>query len=408
MSQSSENKTFEDPIFIIFLFLMFIAAILLLWYFIHEYVAVTYVYIRYVEILPFWLIGKYIDLPGVNEAYEYMYKLCRPDQTSLIGLCTRNMADVSIFELMESSIVINIIFSVFLMKRLLRYVKIVKDKHPKLKFRREHNVESFINEQKVNHKHLKVFTKLDLIDKDLNDPIYGMLSTVRGFCYTNKLISGWIKCDDSSYIPQLDYRKIETCLIKQLGCLWTGNTLSSLNTTEIILLAVAIPRVAATDVSLSDVEYKKAMQESEDLINKFWDIFGESLTPNIDTTQEQEIIVRYYKQSDKVRNFFSKHAYVRTIIYGLITEARRLGVLSAADLGWIQFYDREMFSILSTIGRQTAFPEACATLSHFLYEARMGEGYPEPLIDKSIEGIKYVMTDIYKFTDEDIKNYNAI
>ncbi|MBJ8931587.1 secretion/conjugation apparatus DotM-related subunit [Citrobacter freundii] len=406
MSQSSENKTFEDPIFIIFLFFGIIAGLLVFWYYVHEYVAIAYVYIRYVEILPLWLIGKYIDLPGVNESYEYIYKLCRPDPTSIVGLCTRNMGDVSIFEIMKSSILINLIISVFIMRRLLKYAKIVKTKHPKLKFRREHNVETFINEQKINHKHLNVFTKLNLIDKDLNDPIYGMLLTVRGFCYKNKLISGWSKCDDGSYIPLLDYRRTEGVLINQLGRLWTGNTLSELSESEIILLAVAIPRVAATDISLSDDEYKKSMQESENLLNKFWDLFGETLTPTIDTSIEQELIVRYYKKSEKVRNIFSKHAYVRTIIYGLITEARRLGVLSAADFGWMQFYDREMYSILSTMGRQTAFPEACAVLSHYLYEARMGEGYPEPLIDKSIEGIKYVITDIYKFTDEDIKNYN--
>lgn len=408
MSANHEDRVKADPFLIIFIFVVVAIVLSSLWNSVHGYVSLLYIYIRYVEVFPLWLAGKYLNFPILNQAYNYIYDLCQPDNYSIIGWCTRNPEEITVDEIVQSSGIINFILSIVLLKKIYRYTQYIKKRHPKLLYKKEHNLDSFIAEQSVNHRHLKLFQQVDLISKDLRDPLYGMSLTVRDFCYKHQLIIGWQECDDKSFIPTLDYAKTERSLINQLGMLWTGNKLNEISRAEIILLAIAIPRVAATDIKLNDEEYKSAMDDSKKIIKKLWDYFSNSLNPDIDVSYEMNIITSYYKMSEKVRDIFSRHAYVRTIIYALITEARRLGVLSAADMGWMQFYDREMYFNLSSIGRQTAFPEACAVMCHFLYECRIGEAYPEPLVDKSIEGIKYVLTDVYKFTKEDVNNYSKI
>lgn len=420
MDGKEQRNPFEDPIALIFIIVVVFVGAMVLWNTIHTYFATIIVYVRYVEAIMLWLPGKYFNLPLFNQAYELIYGLCKPDNNSIIGLCTRDMSTITLGQLLETSIPFNIIFSIFFLKKIYCFNKEIRSYHPKIKFKKEHNVFSFINEQKINFKHISLYEKLDLLDKDLTDPVYGMSETVRQFCFKNKLIDGWQEMDDKSFVPTLNIQKTLNILSAQLGQVWSGNKLNELSVSETIIIAIAVPRVAATDSALSNEEFDKAMSDSNNLLMKMWEYFDldkivgdgvvkdEHLHPSIDLEEPRKLIVKYYQESEKVRAIFNKHAYVRTIIYGLITESRRLGVLSAADLGWMQFFDREMYFILSTIGRQTAFAEACGVLSHFLYEIRIGDSYPEPLVDKGMEGIKFIMTEVIKFTKEDIKHYNKI
>lgn len=49
--------------------------------------------------------------------------------------------------------------------------------HPKLRFTRTHNIKSYVQENKAQYPHLRMFAELDLIAQPLDHPVFGMSQT---------------------------------------------------------------------------------------------------------------------------------------------------------------------------------------------------------------------------------------
>jgi intracellular multiplication protein IcmP len=428
------------------------------WFVFHSYLSELYIYMRYVELVIPAAIGSIIHLPVFNEAREWVNYYCQPQGWGVFGICTRDFSTVEMKDIIKSTMIINFIFiapTIYIAIK--SYIKIDK-KHPKRLFRKEHNIHSFMMEKQHEYKHLKMFVNIDMISKDLDDPLFGMPLSSREFVRINNLIEGWQKNQDGkTFTPTLDIKKTRDVFIEQMGKLWTGNNFMELSVSEILMMAITVPLVAATDSSLSDEEFKIIKKDSSKIINFCWDQFippphkkgkeesyeppphkkgkeesyeppphkkgkeesyeppphkkgkeesYEWLKPDIDITESRKIIIKYYKKSEQVRNIFKKHAYVSTIIYGLFYEARRLGVLQAAEVRWLRFFDRRMFIIIENIGRPSAFPEGCAVHGHFLFETKMGTAYSEPLIVKAIEGLQNSIQS-YKYEESHVAKYSS-
>jgi len=117
-------------------------------------------------------------------------------------------------------------------------------------------------------------------------------------------------------------------------------------------------------------------------------------------------IIQKYIKHPNASAILHAHAFVRTIIFAMFFQARRLGVLPPAEMRWLRFFDRDMWYALQTIGRQAGFPEAPGILSHFLYECKAGASLAEPQLDKAVNGLEQAMS-AYKYTEADKKRYEA-
>ena len=129
------------------------------------------------------------------------------------------------------------------------------------------------------------------------------------------------------------------------------------------------------------------------------------LSPDIDLTRAREVI-RQYIRHKPVQAIIEKHAFNRTVLFGLFMQARRLGVLPPAEMRWLRFYDRGLWYVLETIGRQAGFAEAAGVLSHFLYEAKAGRSIVEPQVDKAVSGLETAINN-FKFPQEERARYAA-
>ncbi|WP_237723074.1 hypothetical protein [Pseudomonas putida] len=130
------------------------------------------------------------------------------------------------------------------------------------------------------------------------------------------------------------------------------------------------------------------------------------LKPDIPLEKPRAIIQKYIKHPN-ASAILHAHAFVRTIIFAMFFQARRLGVLPPAEMRWLRFFDRDMWYALQTIGRQAGFPEAPGILSHFLYECKAGVSLAEPQLDKAVNGLELAMS-AYKYSDADKKRYEDL
>ncbi|WP_288501578.1 type IV secretion protein [uncultured Pseudomonas sp.] len=393
------------------------------WYFAHDKISSAYAYIRYVELWIPSVLGELTSAPGFSSIAQWVAHLCAP--SGLIGACQRNFASVAWSEITSSSLYINgfwlLVISVLSVRMFLR----INRSHPKLKFSRTHNIKSFVEENKAQYPHLRMFAELDLISQPLDHPVFGMSQTSRQFAYKHLLISGWKHQGDRSWVPTLDRDKTYEVMRRQLGQHWTR--VANLSPAETLLIAIALPRVVATDTSLDDNAYRAAMADSERMIAWCWAQFAPSpgasgkgpsgkakstgepyawLKPDLLLDEPRAVIQKYIKHPN-ARAILHAHAFVRTILFAMFFQARRLGVLPPAEMRWLRFFDRDMWYALQTIGRQASFPEAPGILSHFLYECKAGVSLAEPQLDKAVNGLEQAM-DAYRYTEADKERYETL
>ncbi|MGE8060263.1 type IV secretion protein [Pseudomonas sp. NPDC089547] len=410
-----KSFTWDDPAI-----LLGIIAVLYLggwgaWYFAHEKISAAYTYIRYVELWLPSVLGDVAQIPGVSSISEWVGRMCAPD--GIVGACQRDFSSVAWGEITSSSLFMNGFLLVFMVIFSVRMFMRINKTHPKLRFTRTHNIKSYVQENKVQYPHLRMFAELDLIAQPLDHPVFGMSQTSRQFAYEHLLISGWQAQADRSWAPTLDREKTTEVMRHQLGQHWTR--VGNLSPAETLLVAIALPRVVATDTALDESAFKAAMADSDDMVAWCWDQFkapaGKGagaaepyawLKPEIPLEKPRAIIQKYIKHPN-ASAILHAHAFVRTIIFALFFQARRLGVLPPAEMRWLRFFDRDLWYALQTIGRQAGFPEAPGILSHFLYECKAGVSLAEPQLDKAVNGLELAMS-AYKYSDADKKRYEDL
>lgn len=411
--QKQENTfTWDDPMVLMGILVGGYIIVWMAWTFGHTQISTAYVYLRYLQSLPVYLIGIYWpDAPGASLVTAWVLNTCQPE--GVIGFCRRDFSTMSWDELSDSSMWVNIGWIAVLIVVCFRIFRAVDKKHPALNFARDHNINSFVRESKKLYPHLKLFGELDMIAEPLDHPLYGMSRTSRQFAFHHRLIAGWQKEEDGTVTPTLDRKRAAEVFRSQLGKLWTHER--DLSPGETLLFAIVLPRAAATDARLDDAAFHAALDDSDRMIAWCWEQFvppvkgkGDAtwLRPEIDLSRANELIARYIKRP-VIQAAFKQHAFNRTILVALFAQARRLGVLPPAEVRWMRFFDRELWYVVENMGRQAGYAEGAAALSHYLYEAKAGSGIPEPQVDKAINALDTAMTG-FRFGDAEIQKYDGL
>jgi len=397
-----------------------IAIIWVAWHFGHTQIAMVYVYVRFVELWPLWALGHVTGWPGVASVDAWMQRECRPD--GVLSLCHRDFATVPYSDLANSSAIINGVLFIVLMWIVVKIIRHLLKMHPGNRFTRKHTIKSFVEENKVLYPHLRMFSALDLISQPLDHPVFGMSQTSRQFAFENGLIAGWQAEADGTFTPTLDREKTALLVRRQLGKLWTKST--DLDVPETIILAIALPRVAATDATMDDKQYKAAIAESDAMIKWAWSQFVPPtagtkkrdkdqphtdpyawLRPDIDPAVPRQVIQKWIGHPNNTA-IIQKHAYVQTVLFRLMLETQRLGVLPPAEMRWMRFYNRPLWYVLENYGRSTGFAEGVAVMGHYLYEIKQGEAIVDPQLDKVVNGIESAMT-AFRYDKKDVGRYEA-
>lgn len=381
-------------------------AITMTWMSFHAQISAVYGYVRYVELWILFALGEYLPVPGLSHLHDVVVQVCGPK--GLVAACARDFATVQWSELVSTSQLVNGVIVGLLVLNSIRCFMRADRTHPRFNFVRPHTVATFVKELRSRYAHLRLFEALELVDEPLDHPRYGMSLTAKQFAFRHRLIAGWRE-EGAVLIPVVDRPKATDVFRRQLGAPWRGA--NRLSPGELLLLAVAVPRAAVSDAGVDDTDYHAAIAESDRMRAWCWKAFGDveqarsGKWPEFDREPALQLIAKY-RDFKAIAPLFTKHAYVRTLIYALYIQARRLGVLQPAELRWLRLYDRELWYALDTIGRQVAFAESSAVLSHYLYEVKTGEALMQPQVDKAVSALESALG-AFRFTATDRDNYKA-
>lgn len=96
---------------------------------------------------------------------------------------------------------------------------------------------------------------------------------------------------------------------------------------------------------------------------------------------------------ERANRELSRHAtYENVFMANLLDVARKTGVLSTSQFGWIKAFDRTLWYALCQAGRRVAPAEACGVYAHWLCEEVAGKAIPVPCVEPAIDGLETEMT----------------
>lgn len=410
----NKGENSNDQLLLIVIFALLYIVIMLVWYFAHGQIAKWYTYYRYVLAYPLYFIASLPvirDIPILNYPYQYIQKYCNPEP-GLFGSCRVDFNTFAWSDISDMSLPWNLGFGVLLIYFLGKAFKDVNQRHPQANFSKVHNLQSFMLEQEKLYPHLGIFNKMNLIREPLNHPLYGMLLTSKQFAGIYTLAREGRAEDwdgpmpDGSFTPDINHDRLLEVLTAQLGNIWQGY--GQLSDTELVVFASLLPLVAATDAGMSDEDFHKARAESAEIRRKAWQLFeaGQNITPEqealgldedelaslwlLETEIDRNLFlptIEKYRKNRMVQNITGGYAYVRTIIYAMFVEARKLGVLEPADYRWLHYRDRPLWCVVNSTGRGRPFAEAAAVHCHYNYEFVAGEPLTYPQIEQAKEAV---------------------
>ncbi|MBN3729418.1 hypothetical protein [Burkholderia sp. Tr-20390] len=267
----------------------------------------------------------------------------------------------------------------------------------------DYTLHSFTDEQAKHYPHLKLFRKLDLTARPINSGKYRMADTEKYFAIKHRLLDRVDKGNEF----KVNRDRAAEIFRRQMGRLWRSP--KDLTKWEAAIIAALIPRIAALDLKMSEEDYKEALATTDRLVAQYWADAGESYDPNTDKItidmDDALSVLRKYWNHTTVRPYFKRHAYVYTLIYAMLGDARRLGVLPANEFRWLRVADRRLWLMVDNVGRITAFTEVAGIYSHFLHETKAKRSIDRPAIEAAIKGLVEGV-DSYKFTEEEIEQIN--
>ncbi|WP_080423748.1 hypothetical protein [Burkholderia ubonensis] len=267
----------------------------------------------------------------------------------------------------------------------------------------DYTLHTFTDEQAKHYPHLKLFRKLDLTARPINSGKYRMADTEKYFAIKHRLLD---RVDKGNEFKVNRDRAAEV-FRRQLGRLWRSP--KDLTKWEAAIIAALIPRIAALDPKMPEEDYKEALATTDRLIAQYWSDAGESYDPKTDRIKlnmdEAVAVLRKYWNHTTVRPYFKRHAYVYTLIYAMLGDARRLGVMPANEFRWLRVADRRLWLTIDNVGRITAFTEVAGIYAHYLHEAKAKRAIERPAIESAIKGLVEGV-DSYKFTEDEVEQIN--
>jgi intracellular multiplication protein IcmP len=119
----------------------------------------------------------------------------------------------------------------------------------------------------------------------------------------------------------------------------------------------------------------------------------------LDFSGTRELLVKHVK-SRKVGRAVGPHAFILTVMASMLDLARTDGVLSCAEFLWLKAVDRPMWYMLSSVGRQTPFPEVSGVFAHWIVEKRLRRPLKVPVVQEAVKALVEAIDDIKYNPDE--------
>lgn len=259
-----------------------------------------------------------------------------------------------------------------------------------LKFRKTYSMKTLREQENVNWKQVIPVTELDLVREDLNKGPWAMAQTPMEFCRAHNLLR---KDDFAAEDPMrpgiivtagLRRGESKSLFTVQLGAMWEGYDVLPIH--YLALASVFLAR----------------MNRDRDGAMELLNTINESSATGKLSFMGAKALMKKHVDAKISQEFNGKHAYNITLIASLLESARDDGVLACADFLWLKPYDRKLWYMLSSVGRQTPFVEVSGAFAHWKAEKAMGRQSIVPMVDEAVKALEEAVKEV-KLTPKELK-----
>ena len=251
-----------------------------------------------------------------------------------------------------------------------------------LKFRKTYSMDSLRQQENVNWKQIIPVSNLDLINTDIDKGPWAMSLTPMEFSKKYNLLRKDDFAPEDPLKPGIPVtagiRRGETKSVftLQLGAVWEGYEVLPIH--YLALAAIFACRI----------------NRDRDGAYAMLDTINESTATGKISFKGAKALMKKHVNSTIVQECSQKHAYTITMLSTLLEKARDDGVLPCCDFLWLRTYDRKLWYMLSSIGRQTPFCEVGGVFAHWKAEKALGRKSIVPMVDEAVKALELAIKEI--------------
>ncbi len=251
-----------------------------------------------------------------------------------------------------------------------------------LKFRKTYSMNTLRNQENHNWKQVIPVCALDLINEDVSKGPWAMAQTPMEFARAHNLL----RRDDFAAEDPMRPGVIITAGLRrgdaksvftvQLGALWEGYDVLPIH--YLALSAVFLAR----------------MNRDRDGAMALLNTINESAATGKLSFMGAKVLMKKHVGATVSQLLEGKHAYNITYIASLLESARDDGVLACSDFLWLKVYDRRLWYMLNSVGRQTAFAEVSGIYAHWKAEIALERMSIVPMVDEAVKALEEAVKEV--------------
>lgn len=350
--------------------------IFIVWFFLKEQLIWLFLKIRMYELM---LIGVFVNQDKVNNGIVWLNGAIPDDllhNPALFGSISEMIGQY----FMYPSVFLILVMAIFVFKN-----------HKFMRYVRAHNMETLMAQEQKNWPQISPVVNLDLMAMDVNKGPWAMAMNPLQFCKAYKLVNvemvGDLKASwraDGKVQATVIEDRANRVFSQQLGPLWEGPDKLPPHIKALFAIFVA-----------------RAEHEPEVARNYLKKLSITAAKGQIDYSETEELLKKYYSKSKPTHLIEKRHAYVSTVMTSMLEVARTDGVLASADFLWLKPVDRRMWQTLNNVGRSVSPCEVAGIYAHWLVEKQLLRPIAVPMVEQATKALVYAMSLTVYIPDED-------
>lgn len=260
-----------------------------------------------------------------------------------------------------------------------------------LRLRKKFNMKTLALQEQKNWPQIKIVTKLNLVDENIEAGPWAIGQTPMLFAKRNKILGVEFADNSNAVGPKnlapefkavLDKTRAELLLSMQLGRTWQG-----------------IENMAPHRRAVFAVFCARGCRDTKSAYNLVRQLSSSAAEGKLDCSGADDLWKKHSKDR-KVQEICHEHAYELTVMISMLMFAREDGVLASSDFLWIKPLDRRFWYVINSTGRQTPLVEVAGIFSHWFSERALKKPLSVPMVGQAIEALEFALGDILYVPDE--------
>ncbi|MGC6403640.1 MAG: type IVB secretion system coupling complex protein DotM/IcmP [Candidatus Comchoanobacterales bacterium] len=248
------------------------------------------------------------------------------------------------------------------------------------RYKRTYSMSTLSEAESENWSEIIPVLNKDIAQLDLDKAPWGM--SVQPLTFAKKY--GLVESDrqHNKSVAKLNQEKAYRVFAAQMGPRWNG-----------------LEGLPGYILALFAIFAAKSQHDSTGYRTLLKQIAASAKTGQLNFGGTRELLIKHVRAPD-IGRAVGPHAYLYGVMASMLSLARQDGVLAVAEFIWLKPLDRPLWYMLSSVGRQTVFPEVAGPYSHWLVERRLRRPLVVPMIQCAIDALSSAMAEFIYNPDE--------